>query len=154
MNELVPIQDGKKTWQARRPNFQDTAFIRAKFLRERIEAFGLGPGNQEAKGVALSKPVRDADVEEYRDSVDGMIFMLYNCVHDVDATFTMADAYRLVHAGRWIEDKGEDVPKEHRFVFHENPDVERLYQEGLLSPPVRKTVLPEASSGPVSSQAK
>ena len=91
---LTFSHDGKER-KARRVNFSDYSAIRERIRRERVAA--LGPRTiPETTAKLIAQPIGREEQMEFMLSEEGQGLLLYRCVHEVDETFNMAEAERMV----------------------------------------------------------
>lgn len=117
--------DGKER-KCRRINLGDYSAMRERIRRERMDALGQHP-DPATVGATVGQPVTQAELFERMLDVEGNAFLLYRCTHEVDETFSMAEAEAMVLAGE--------------------PFVQRLYEESKLINPPEPTSSPGSSSG-------
>ncbi len=122
---LTFIYNGEEH-KCRRINLADYAATRERIRRERLDALGQHPDSATI-AATVAQPVTGEELIERMLDVQGNAFILYRCTHEVDETFTTAQAAAMVLEG--------------------DPFVQRLYEESKLINPPEPTPSPSSSSG-------
>ena len=124
--DLLTFSHDGEEHKCRRVNLSDYAAVRERIRRERLDALGQHP-DPAPIAATVAQPVTGEELIERMLDVQGNAFILYRCAHEVDETFTTAEAEEMVFAGE--------------------PFVQRLYEESKLINPPEPTPSPSSSSG-------
>ena len=112
--------------KCRRIKLGDYSALRERIRRERVDALGQHP-DPATIAATVAQPVTGAELFERMLDVQGNALILHRCAHEVDETFSFAEAEAMVLDG--------------------DPFVQRLYEESKLINPPEPTPSPGSSSG-------